>query len=175
MKTIIIVAMTRDRVIGKDGTIPWCDPEDMRHFKQTTTGHAVIMGRKTYESIGKPLPNRRNIVITRKPDYVPPTLGPPAHGSESSIDIVSSLDDALKLCRDRKEAKAFIIGGAQIYQLALPIADEMIVTHIDQSDIEGDTYFPPWNDSDWSRASETDAHSLRIATYRRTPKPTAHS
>ncbi|MFH1417459.1 MAG: dihydrofolate reductase [Planctomycetota bacterium] len=181
MKIIIIVAMTRDRVIGRDGAIPWRDPEDMRHFKRTTTGHAVVMGRKTFESIGKPLPDRRNIVITRNPDYVPAALGSPSRVSQSSsrgsqssivdrrssINIVCSLDEALELCRGRNEEKAFIIGGAQTYELALPIADEMIITHIDQDGITGDAHFPAWSADEWLPQSGTVGAFPRATVYRR--------
>jgi dihydrofolate reductase len=181
MKTIIIAAMTRDRVIGREGGVPWHEPEDLRHFKRTTTGHAVIMGRKTFESISGPLPNRRNIVVTRNPDYKPPEPKPPTPdprspivnressivNRQSSIDIVHSLDEALGLCRDRNEEKAFIVGGAQIYELALPIADEMIITRIDRDDVTGDTYFPVWYPDDWEALPSSGSASLTVARYRR--------
>ena len=174
MKTIIIAAMTRDRVIGREGGVPWHEAEDLRHFKRTTTGHAVIMGRKTFESISKPLPNRRNIVVTRNPDYKPPEPQPPGPdprspiaNRQSSIDVVHSLDEALGLCRDRNEEKAFIVGGAKIYELALPIADEMIITRIDRDDVTGDTYFPLWNPDDWEALPSAGSASLTVARYRR--------
>ncbi|MBN2561251.1 MAG: dihydrofolate reductase [Phycisphaerae bacterium] len=167
MKTIIIVAMTRNRVIGKDGSVPWREPEDLKHFKRTTTGHAVIMGRKTFESIGKPLPKRRNIVVTHNPSYALPAPRSSIVSSESSIHIVHSLEEALQLCRQRNEEKAFIIGGGQTYEQALPIADEMIITQIERDDVAGDTYFPAWNDSDWSQVAEAGTTALRIITFRR--------
>lgn len=165
MRIIIIAAMTKDRVIGKDGGVPWHEPEDLRHFKRTTTGHAVIMGRKTFESIGRALPDRRNIIITSNPAYRLPESS--TADSQSSIVTVGSLDEALELCRRRNEEKAFIVGGGQIYGQAMGIADEMILTHIDGDDISGDTYFPTWNDDDWSRVSETRTGAIRIVTLHR--------
>jgi dihydrofolate reductase len=162
MKTIIIVAMTKDRVIGRGGAIPWREPEDLKHFKRVTTGHALIMGRKTYESIGKPLPDRRNVVITRNESY-----SPQRPESRVPVDVVHSLDEAFALCRSRNEEKAFIIGGGQIYERALPLADELIVTCIDRDDVVGDTFFPEWNAADWTQAAETTAGQLRVVTYRR--------
>ncbi len=158
MRTIIIVAMTPDRIIGHDGGMPWHEPADLRHFKQTTTGHAIIMGRKTFDSIGRPLPKRRNLVITRSPDSMgAPSLPGVGDGctatkldSSTSLDFVSSLDAALALCQDRDESIAFVMGGAQIYILALPIADEIIVTRIDRPGIHGDTHFPEWDERDWT-------------------------
>ncbi len=188
MKIIIIAAMTKDRVIGRDGRVPWHEPEDLRHFKRTTMGHAVIMGRKTFESLPRPLPGRRNVVITRNPNYRPPAPPPspsrpepsivnrqssiaPAQSAirnpQSAIDVVHSLDEALDLCRRRNEEKAFIAGGAQIYELALPIADEMIITHIDRHDVAGDTYFPAWNLDDWEVAASRSDASLTVETYHR--------
>ncbi len=166
MKTIIIVAMTRDRVIGKDGRIPWHEPDDLKHFKRTTTGHAIIMGRKTYDSIGRPLPGRRNIVITRNPDYAPPAVQSSIINQQSSIDVVHSLDGALDLCRRRDEKMAFIIGGAQIYELALPLADELLVTQIPNA-VAGDTFFPEWKNGDWEQTAETEAGHLKVVTFRR--------
>lgn len=165
MRIIIIAAMTKDRVIGKDGGVPWHEPEDLRHFKRTTTGHAVIMGRKTFESIGRALPDRRNIIITSNPAYRLPESS--TANSQSSIVTVGSLDEALEWCRRRNEEKAFIVGGGQIYGQAMGIADEMILTHIDGDDISGDTYFPTWNDDDWSRVSETRTGAIRIVTLHR--------
>lgn len=216
MRTIIIVAMTPDRVIGLNGEMPWHEPADLRHFKKTTTGHAIIMGRKTFDSIGRPLPNRRNLVITRSPgdlerrmasssvapasrlafhrrdagatgartqstcrikgDGTPVGLvgatgaGDPADAAtrlESSTDLnfVSSLDAALSLCRERDESIAFVMGGAQIYGLALPIADEIIVTHIDRPGIRGDTRFPAWDQRDWTAEPVATDSGLTITRH----------
>ncbi len=164
MRLISIVAMTPGRLIGRDGRLPWHVPEDLRFFKRTTTGHAVIMGRKTYESMNRPLPNRRNIVITRQPSYMPQVrhtesaddtaaATPPV--VKSTLDVVGSLDAAIELCRARKEPDAFIIGGAQIYSAAMDRVDEMIITKI-EGDYEGDTFFPEWPAEEWVDAGPVD-------------------
>ncbi len=176
MKTIVIVAMTPGRVIGRAGAIPWREPGDLRHFKRTTLGHAVVMGRKTHESIGRPLPGRRNVVITRNTAYCVGGSGRDAPGSGTEmgiavqptrVDVVHSLDAALGLCRERGEEKAFVIGGAEIYALALPVADELIVTHIDRDDIAGDAYFPAFRAEDWVAEPVSREGDLRIVLYRR--------
>lgn len=128
----LIVAMARGGVIGRGGRIPWRLPEDMRHFKRVTTGHAVIMGRKTYEDIGRPLPNRRNIVVTRN-------AGLRLEGCE----IARGVDEAVALAREGDE-EPFIIGGAEIYRLALPDVTRMHVTYIDR-EIAGDAIFPEYD------------------------------
>ena len=133
----IIVAMDNNRVIGKDGKIPWYIPEDMAMFKATTTGHTVIMGRKTWESLPatkRPLPDRDNIVITRNKSYEAP-----------GAKVAHSLKEALKLCDHTKYT--FVIGGAEIYKEALPIADRMLVTELGMS-CEGNVKFPPFT-QDW--------------------------
>lgn len=164
MKTLIIVAMTPDRVIGRGGRLPWHVPGDLAFFKRATTGHAVIMGRKTFESIGKPLPGRRNIVLTRGKalaDVTDPT----------ALDIVPSLEQALSLCRARDEQKVFIIGGGQVYALAMPLADEMIVTHVEDPGVTGDTYFPVWNERDWRCTGVVDAAFPPALRYVRQTSP----
>ncbi len=171
MQTIIIVAMTPDRLIGKGGALPWHEPEDLKHFKRTTTGHAVIMGRKTFDSIKRPLPGRRNIVITRNTSFAPPSPGPEAKAGTvhptTSLDVVHSLNEALDLCRRRGEVKAFVGGGAQVYEQALSIADEMIVTMIPREGLTGDTYFPRWRKEDWQAISETAMGPLKVVRYQR--------
>ncbi len=164
MRIIIIVAMTPDRVIGKDGRLPWHVPGDLKFFKRTTTGHAVIMGRKTFESIGKPLPGRRNIVLTRGGGLEDTPEKP-------SINVVRSLKQALALCRERDEQKAFVIGGGQVYTLALPVADEMIVTHIDDPTASGDTYFPAWDQRGWQCTGVVDEAFPAALRYVRRPSP----
>lgn len=125
----LIVALAQNGVIGKDGTLPWHVPEDLKHFKKTTKGHAVIMGRKTFESIGRPLPSRRNIVVSR---------GEAA--SFPGCEVSDSLTGAIDLARTSDDCP-FIIGGASLYEEALPLATEIHLTTIDR-DIEGDTHFP---------------------------------
>jgi dihydrofolate reductase len=127
-EVIIVVAIAKNGVIGHQGTLPWHLPSDLRHFKETTLGAPIIMGRKTYDAIGKPLPGRDNIVLSRDPDRsIPGCL------------VVSSLAAALELCRSRE--KAFIIGGGDIFRIALPITDTIIVTALERP-VEGDVTFP---------------------------------
>ena len=155
----IIVATDTQRGIGIDNTLPWKLPEDMAHFKRITTGHAVIMGRKTHESIGRPLPNRRNIVVTRNPAWH-------ADGTET----VTSLEAARDLVAG--EAEAFIIGGAQVYADALALADQVILTEIGQT-FECDAFFPQLG-AEWQemeRQAHVSASGLPYAfvTLRRRP------
>lgn len=174
MKLIIIVAMTHDRVIGKDGKLPWHVPEDLKFFKRTTQGHAIIMGRKTLESMGRPLPRRRNVVITRQAGYRPAAVAmkpsdDPALDvlfapedsaarrmpDQTCLDVVHSLDEAIELCRRRGEQTAFIIGGGKVYAEAIDRADEMLITRIDGA-YDGNTFFPEWNRDNWNDAGLAD-------------------
>jgi dihydrofolate reductase len=139
---IIIVARDKHSGIGIQNALPWHLPEDLSHFKKTTSGHAILMGRKTFESIGRPLPNRRNIVITRNPDW-----------KADGIEICHSLEEAKALV---KEQTAYIIGGAEIYRQALDLANKMIITEIDQT-FECDAFFPTFSNDAW-RETERDAH-----------------
>jgi dihydrofolate reductase len=134
----LIVARARNGVIGRNGALPWRLPEDLAHFKRTTMGHPIIMGRKTWESIGRPLPGRRSIVVSRQAGFI-------AAGAE----VAASLDDALRLCQG--SAEVFVIGGAQLYRDALARADRLIVTEID-ADFEGDTHWPAIDPAQWREA-----------------------
>lgn len=142
-----IVAQARDRVIGNANDMPWYLPADLAHFKALTTGHTVIMGRKTFESIfarlGKPLPNRQNIVVTRNTSFS-------VDGAETAF----SLEAAITLA---KNETVFIIGGAQIYAQALPLVDTIYLTRID-ADIEGDSFFPELSETDW-RETKVEKHT----------------
>jgi dihydrofolate reductase len=138
----LIVAVARNGAIGKDGALPWHVSEDLKRFKNTTDGHAIIMGRKTHDSIGRPLPGRRNIVVTR-------TAGAVFPGCETT----HSLDEAIALARSTDDCP-FIIGGASLYEEALPLATELHLTTIDQ-DVEGDTHFP----ADLSDFEEVESHA----------------
>jgi len=131
----LIVARARNGVIGRDGALPWRLPEDLAFFKRTTMGHPIVMGRRTWESIGRPLPGRRNIVVSRRADYT-------AAGAE----VAPSLDEALRLCAG--SAELFVIGGAQLYAEALARADRLIVTEID-ADFDGDTRWPAPDPAQW--------------------------
>ena len=138
----LIAALDRRRGIGKDNQLPWRLPADLKHFRELTTGHHIITGRKTFESIGKPLPGRTTIIITRNQDY-----------SAEGCFITHSLADALTLARTRGEQEAFIIGGAEIYAQALPQADRLYLTLV-EAEVEADAFFPAWNESEW-RVTET--------------------
>jgi dihydrofolate reductase len=127
----VIAALARNRVIGIENRLPWRLPEDLAHFKALTLGHPIIMGRKTYESLGRPLPGRTNIVITRNPDYCP----------EGCL-VAASIAAALALCRDDDEA--FFIGGAELYRQVLPLAERLYLTEV-RVDAEGDAWFPEYD------------------------------
>lgn len=135
----LVVAIARNRAIGKDNQLLWHLPNDLKFFKKTTTGHAVIMGRRTFESIGKALPNRRNIIITRQEDY-----------QADQIETVPSVGEALALCAGDDEV--FVIGGGQIYQHTLPIADRIYLTRV-EVELEGDAFFPELSKDEWERIS----------------------
>ena len=148
MKVSLIVAVAENGVIGKDNDLIWHMPKDMRFFKETTTGHHVIMGRKNFESIPhkfRPLPNRTNIIVTRQSDYK----------AEGSI-VVNSVEEALKVAKSNGENEAFIIGGGQIYKIALEknLVDRIYLTRINGS-FDGDTFFPELN-SDWIEVNRED-------------------
>jgi dihydrofolate reductase len=148
MKPLCLVfAMSDARVIGKQNGLPWNIPEDLKHFKAVTLDHAIIMGRATYDSVGKPLPRRRNIVISRDASLV-------REGAEIAPTLAAALDLAY-----RTDPEPRVIGGAQIFALALPLATKMIVTFVHR-DVEGDTWFPPvdwteWRDV-WRRRAESE-------------------
>jgi dihydrofolate reductase len=144
-KITIIVAASENSVIGYKNALPWHISEDLKNFKKITINHSVIMGRKTFESIGKPLKDRRNIVISRDK-----TL------KIEGIEVVNSLDDAV--CRTKDENEIFIIGGEQIYKIALPIATNMHITRV-SSTIEGDAFFPTFENSQWKILSQNDLES----------------
>ena len=135
----IIAALARNRIIGRGNAMPWRLPEDLKRFKRLTIGHAVIMGRKTFESIGTPLTGRNNIVITRSGDW-----------SRAGCIVVNSLEAALAAIRGPEEA--FVIGGAQIYALAMPLARRLYLTEIER-DFEGDAFFPEFDRSQWREVS----------------------
>jgi len=136
-----VVAIAENHAIGKNNQLLWYLPNDLKHFKQITGGHIVIMGRKTYESVGKPLPNRRNIVITRQ------------HIELTGCEVVNSVAAALKLCAGEQEV--FIIGGAEIYKLALPLTNRIYLTIVHRS-FEADAFFPPISMQEWMETERED-------------------
>lgn len=153
---VIIAAVAKNRVIGKDNRLLWNIPEDMAHFKALTAGHPVIMGRKTWESLPprfRPLPGRRNIVISRQADYEAP-------GAE----VADSLEIALKMAST--VALAFVIGGEQIYRQAMAVADRLEITEVDLEP-EGDAWFPEIAPLEWESTAKTDGAGFAFVTYRR--------
>ena len=139
MRLSIIVAMDDNHLIGKDNGLPWHLPADLTFFKKVTTGHSIIMGRKTYDSIGKPLPNRRNIVITRSVD-----------ASIEGCEVFNSIDDALDSTKEEEEV--LVIGGANLCQQVLARVGRLYITHI-EGVFEGDTYFPDYDTNEWREIS----------------------
>ena len=166
MKISVIAAMSENRVIGRDGALPWHLPTDLARFKSITTGHTVIMGRKTFESVGQPLPNRRTIVITRNNDY-----------QCAGVFIAHSLDEALD--HVAREDEIFILGGEAVYRIALPRADRLYLTII-HATIEGDTHFPPFDPDQWKlvederhEPDDRHAYAFSFRRYERTSTPQA--
>ncbi len=140
----LIAAVSKNRIIGRNNDLPWRLPDDMKYFMQTTQHHHVIMGRKNYESLPekfRPLPNRKNIVITRQKDFK----------AEGCV-VVNSLQAALKIAEDAQQEEVFIIGGAQVYKQALPLTQRMYLTEIDAI-VLGDTSFPEFDQEEWQEIS----------------------
>ncbi|WP_421262109.1 type 3 dihydrofolate reductase [Aeromonas jandaei] len=162
MKISMIAAMAHDRVIGKDNQMPWHMPADLAHFKRVTLGKPVLMGRKTFESIGRPLPGRRNLVISRNPDY-----------QADGIEVVGAVEAALALLADNEVAEVMVIGGGHLYAELLPKADCLYLTRI-ELEVEGDTRFPAFADEQWQcverevhQADEKNPHPYRFETWLR--------
>lgn len=153
----LIAAMSENRVIGRDGDLPWHLPADLKHFKATTRGHPVIMGRKTFESLDRPLPNRTNIVITRNPNY-----------DVDGVIVVRSLDEALRVAEKQhdgaeptrsdddgdREPEIFILGGEEIFRQALCRADRLYLTIV-HAELDGDTFFPEIDEASWRTTDES--------------------
>ena len=163
MKLSMIAALDTNNVIGRDNRVPWSIRTDLRRFKSLTMGHHVIMGRKTYESMNRPLPGRTNVVITRRDDW-----------SAEGVTVVHTLEDALRLAANAGDDEAFIIGGAEIYALAIHRADRMYLTRV-HTEVEGDTWFPEFDDvSEWKLvdaehcdADDKNEHPFSFLTYER--------
>ena len=156
----LIAAMGNNRAIGLDGAMPWHLPAELQHFKQATMGKAILMGRKTWQSIGRPLPGRQNIVISRNSGFI-----------ADGVDVVGSLDEAIEIAGAEE---VMVIGGGQLYTLALPLAQRMVLTLID-IEPEADTWFPNWDDRQWQQteerhfeADEKNKLNYRIVEYSRT-------
>lgn len=152
MRIAMIAAMANNRVIGKDNKMPWHLPEDLRHFKAMTLGKPVVMGRKTFESIGRPLPGRHNIVISRQADL-----------HIEGVTCVPSFEAAKQAAGDCEEL--VVMGGGQLYQQLLPQADRLYLTHINL-DVDGDTFFPVWEVDEWLETESLNCISADKLEYR---------
>lgn len=163
MKLSLIAALAANNVIGRNNQVPWRLPTDLRRFKALTMGHHLIMGRKTFDSVGRPLPGRVNVVITRREEW-----------SAAGVTVVHSLEQALRVAAEAGDAEAFIAGGAEIYELAIHRADRMYLTRV-HAEVEGDTFFPEFDDvSEWRlvdaehfEADERNEYPFSFLTYDR--------
>ncbi len=150
MSVILIAAVGANGVIGRDNDLPWRIREDLQHFKQLTLGHTLVMGRKTYDSIGRPLPGRRTVVVTRQPEW-----------SADGVDVVHSVEEALKYDGD-----LYVAGGGEIYRQALPYADRLELTEVAQSPA-GDVTFPPFDRAAWTETARDPHEGFAFVSFRR--------
>jgi len=157
-----IVAVAHNNVIGKDNDIPWYLPADLKYFKKITSGHHIIMGRKCFNSIGRPLPKRTNVILTRDPFFV-----------ATNCIVTNDIEEALKIAKENGETEAFIIGGGQIYDLTQDSWDRVYLTEVDLK-VEGDIYFPALDEDAWTlvseeahQADEKNEHDYIFKTYER--------
>ncbi|MBV0926360.1 dihydrofolate reductase [Halomicroarcula limicola] len=159
MALSLVAAVAANGVIGADGSVPWHYPEDLEHFKRTTVGHPVIVGRRTFETIaqelGGPLPERHNVVLTHRPESLP-----------DSVAVVESRSDALAAAQSTGAATAYVIGGGSVYRQFLPDADELVLTELDAA-YEGDTTFPSVDWSQWRVVDRDRRDAFEIVTYAR--------
>jgi dihydrofolate reductase len=156
MTITVLAAVGANLVIGRDGHMPWHLPEDLAHFKATTMGHTMVMGRKTYDAIGRALPGRRTVVITRQQGW-----------HAASVEVAHSLAEALALAGP---TEVFVVGGGQVYRDAMPFADQMMLTEIEQSP-DGDAFFPTFGPDDWHETAREAHDGFAFVTYvRRQPR-----
>lgn len=162
MRLSIVVAVAENGVIGRGGKLPWHLSDDLRRFKKLTMGHTIVMGRRTWESIGRLLPGRRMVVVSRQPDY-----------RAAGCQVVPSLDAALRFAADAGDDEALVIGGAEIYRLALPRAERLYLTRV-HADVEGDTRLPEFDLSQWQlleserhEADEKNEYACSFEVYER--------
>jgi dihydrofolate reductase len=156
MNIAVVVAISEDGTIGDQGKIPWHIREDLQRFKRLTMGHPIVMGRRTHETIGKPLLGRTNIVLTRKENFT----------ALPGVLTFASLDAALDHCRRQKEQSVFIIGGRKVYEAALPLADKLFVTEVHRR-ITGDTRFPDYDRGEWREVAREDGPECSFVEYAR--------
>jgi len=158
MKIALIVAVSQNNVIGRDNQLPWHLPEDLQYFKSVTMGKPILMGRKTFDSIGRPLPGRKNIVITRDPQW-----------TAEGVEVVNSLEDAMaagaEACEATDSDEIMVIGGAQIYRDCLPMADRLYLTRV-EAEVEGDAFFPKIDFNQWQKTAEKTPKTIDKYDYR---------
>jgi dihydrofolate reductase len=158
LKIIIIAAIAKNWVIGrKNGEMPWHIKEEFQHFKDTTMGSAIIMGRKTFETLGKPLKGRENIIVTRNEDF---------RSKFDGLKIFHSLTESIDYCKQKDYEKIFIIGGGEIYKQAIPKADELILSHL-KFEAEGEIKFPELDSADWEKIFTEEREQFEIVRYAR--------
>lgn len=157
-RIVLVAGLARDRTIGKDGDIPWHYGEDLRNFKATTLGTMLVMGRRTFDAIGKALPGRENVVLTRDPAALA--------ARAPDVTAVASLEEALDLAREQGVETVSVIGGAEVYRLALLVADEMLLTFVPE-DGGGDTFFPDWDHAAWRETSRETLDRVEVVRYER--------
>lgn len=162
MRISLIVAVSENNIIGRDNALPWNLPDDLKFFRKKTEGHPIILGRKNYEAIGRALPNRRNIVVSRQTDL-----------HIEGCDVVSSVEAAIDLAKETEDEEIFIIGGGEIYRLAFPLSDRVYLTRV-HAEVEGDVTFPELSDEDWKEverarhpADELHAYAFTFLTFDR--------
>ncbi|HEB26545.1 MAG TPA: dihydrofolate reductase [Porticoccus sp.] len=166
VKLSLIVAMAKNRAIGLNNTLPWHLPEDLKYFKSVTMGKPIVMGRKTFDSIGRPLPGRLNIVITRNSEWKHP-----------GVKIASSIQQAMSIAEEQREAEqdegegvsaeaqeVMVIGGEEIYRTAIDLADRLYITRV-QATVQGDAFFPEYNEADWQEVSRQEPEAQGDTPY----------
>ncbi|WP_136689549.1 dihydrofolate reductase [Halorhabdus amylolytica] len=168
---VLLAAVAENGVIGSDGEIPWYYPADLAHFKETTMGHPVIMGRRTYESIAErldgPLPGRTNVVLSRS-GFMPAESGDDGAGEgETSVVVAGGVEGAIEAAAETGSDVAYVAGGATVYEQFLPLAARMIITEVPETP-EGDTRFPEWNRDVWTVIDRREIDELAFVTYERT-------
>jgi dihydrofolate reductase len=153
-RVVLVAAVAANGVIGVEGRLPWHLPEDLAHFRRVTTGHTVVMGRRTFESIGRPLPRRTNVVVTRQPGW-----------HADGVLVAAGLDEALALA-DGHDGDVMVIGGGQVYAAAFPVADAQVLTEVHASP-EGDAYYPAFDRDDWLETSREPWDGFDFVEYER--------
>lgn len=153
MRLSMIAAVARNGVIGSGNKLPWYLPEDLKYFKRMTLGKPIIMGRKTYESIGRPLPGRTNIVLTLQADW-----------DAEGVTVVASIEDAIAVAKAGGALEAVVIGGGQVYRLAMELADCLYLTEV-EFDVEGDAFFPDFDKTEWLESNRSEPENINEPAY----------